>query len=345
MTHVLGAIAGARTWYANRMTAPAIALRSDAAPVSASRILAASRIALGHAAAMPHDAELWVSTCADDGVALGAFQRARGLRLDDAAAAMPRARRGSGGPAVLLAPETLHVALVLSRVDALTDCDAPRLVNRYVRPLLRGLTRAGFLAHYFDRDWVSVARRPAAWVGFAHDATTGCAVVEAFVATRESFAPDAERASFLGKVPVTLEEVAGHDVDVRAVIAAIEGAYAAAYGRELVHEGTLPAPAPDPRDVPLDPPWLATVEETIGTLGAGPDAAGAMRVGGDLLASADAILALERALAAALQDTDAEIARMVDEALDAPGVTLFGVRERASLVDVIRTARERQRAR
>jgi hypothetical protein len=75
------------------------------------------------------------------------------------------------------------------------------------------------------------------------------------------------------------------------------------------------------------------------------DAAGAMRVGGDLLASADAILALERALAAALQDTDAEIARMVDEALDAPGVTLFGVRERASLVDVIRTARERQRAR
>ena len=330
------------------MTSPVLALRSNAAPVPAARILAASRGAPGHARAMPHDAELWVHACEDDGVALGAFQRAAGLaalEASDAIAAMPRARRGSGGPAVVLGPGTVHVALVLARTDALTDCDAPRLVNRHVRPLLQALTREGFLAHYFGRDWISVARRPGAWVGFAHDATTGCAVVEAFVATRTSFAPGPGRASFLGKAPVTLAEIAGHDVAAPALVTAIAGAYAKAYGREAVLVGALPEATPGEPALADDPPWLATVEEVIGTLGAGPDARGVLRVGGDLMASADAIEALERALAAAPGATDAELARLVDDALDAPGVTVSGVRARASVVEVIRRAREIERAR
>ena len=326
------------------MTALALALRSNPAPVPALRVLAASRLALAHAASMPHDAELWVSASEDTALALGAFQRAPGIVAlggSDAALAMPRARRGSGGPAVVLAPGTVHVALVLARADALTDCDAPRLVNRYVRPLLQALTRAGFLAHYFGRDWISVARRPAAWIGFAHDATTGCAVVEAFVATRTSFAPEPGRASFLGKAPVTLEEIAGHHVPAAALVTAIGGAYAKAYGREVALVGPLPEALSSEPALEEDPPWRATVEEVIGTLGAGADARGVLRVGGDLMASADAIAALERALAKAPDATDAELARLVDDALGAPGVTVAGVRERASVVEVIRRARER----
>ena len=331
-----------------------LALRSNGelaspAPVPALRILAASRVALAHAASMPHDAELWIDASEDTALALGAFQRARAAVADtatpaDAIAAIPRARRGSGGPAVIVAPGTVHVALLLARTDALTDCDAPRLVNRYVRPLLQALTRAGFLAHYFGRDWISVARRPAAWIGFAHDASTGCAVVEAFVATRTSFAPDPERASFLGKAPVTLEEIAGHDVHAPALVRAIAGAYAKAYGREVARVGPLPEAISSAPALEEDPPWLATTEEVIGTVCAGPDARGVLRVGGDLMASADAIAALERALAAAPDATDAAIARLVDDALDAPGVTMAGVRERASVVEVIRRARERERA-
>ena len=68
------------------------------------------------------------------------------------------------------------------RVDALVACDESRLVNRYVRPLLRALTKVGATAHFFGRDWVSVAGRPVAWVGFAHDAGTRRTVFEAVVA-------------------------------------------------------------------------------------------------------------------------------------------------------------------
>ncbi len=298
-------------------------------------IAGASRGSLAHARAMRGAAELWIAECTDVGVALGAFQRPAGLVLP----AWPAARRGSGGPAVLLGPGTVHVALLLARTDALTPCDAPRLVNRYVRPLLRALTRVGATAHWFGRDWISVAGRPAGWVGFAHDASTGAAVVEAFVAVRAPFACDEGRTSFLGKSPGTLEGITGRPLLASRLVAAIEGAYAAAYGVTTVDAGALPEAEIDPRDPSADPPWAATIAEAMGAVAAGPDARGVLRVGGDWMGSEDAVGELERLLMEAPGATPSDIAELVERALGGPGVVIEGVRARASFCDVIARAR------
>jgi len=231
----------------------------------------------------------------------------------------------------------VHVALTLAHPGVLTACDERRIVNRSVRPLLRALSKtmggAG-PAHFFGRDWVSVAHRPAAWVGFAHDTTTRRTVFEAFVAVRTSFAV-ADRPSLLGKAPGTLESIAGRPLVPARVAEAIAEAYAS--GAEW---GSLDPPDPldeeEPSHLDTDPPWAATCEEAIGMLGAGPDARGTFRVGGDLLVSRDALARLEELAAHA---SDGDLGRVVDETLAAPGVALDGVRSLGSVRDVIARAR------
>jgi hypothetical protein len=87
----------------------------------------------------------------------------------------------------------------------------------------------------------------------------------------------------------------------------------------------------------IELPWTATRDEAIGVLGAGPDSSGKFRVGGDLLASRDAIRRLETR--AGLSDSEDGIARAVDEELGAPGVVVDGVRNLACIADVIARAR------
>lgn len=291
---------------------------------SAREIAAVSRGALDRALANP--AELWVAVARDEAVLVGAFQRAAGMRAD-----WPLVRRGSGGPEVRVGPGTVHVALALAHPGALVACDEKRIVNRLVRPLLRALTRTGSLAHYFGRDWVSVARRPAAWVGFAHDATTQRTLFEAFVAVRTPFATT-DRPSFLGKAPGTLESIGGRSVDPERIARAIVEAYAR--DAEQVAVGA-PQQAPDADDPRAEPPWAATCEVPIGAIGAGPDARGTFRIGGDLLVSRDALARLEARAAAA---PDGDVARVVDD-LAAPGVALDGVPSLTAVRDVILAAR------
>jgi hypothetical protein len=319
------------------------------------RALAAhSRAALDRP--LTHAGELWTAVASDEAILLGAFQRrpssASGVpgRTDPGPllASPPRAppgdtspdlalfRRGSGGPAVRLGPGTVHVALALAHPGALVACDEKRIVNRYVRPLLRALTRVGALAHFFGRDWVSVHHRPAAWVGFAHDATTRRTFFEAFVAV-DTPVHVGSRTSFLGKTPGTLAEILGKRVEPERVADAIVEAYVAAFGVGAVELEALPDDVEDD-DAPRDPPWAATTEEAIGTLGAGPDARGVFRVGGDLLVSRDALARLEARLPSTANDA---LAALVDETLAAPGVALDGVRSLASVLRVIEAARGR----
>jgi hypothetical protein len=333
---------------------------------SAREIASHSRAALDRPLAQP--GELWTAIARDDGVLLGAFQRDASVPVTAAAAA--RWRRGSGGPAVRLGPDTVHVALALTHPGALTACDEKRIVNRSVRPLLRALTRVGATAHFFGRDWVSVLHRPAAWVGFAHDATTRRTLFEAFVAVRAPFHL-AERPSFLGKSPGTLEAIVGKAIEPQRIVDAVVEAYVAAWAVAPVETATpepLPpdrpqaddraspaSPSPERasagphRDRPQaddrphegpesaeDPPWAATVEEAIGTLGAGPDALGVFRIGGDLLVSRDALARLE---ARSPQVPDDALGALVDELLAAPGVALDGVRSLMSVRDVIALGR------
>src|SRR5687768_9693945 len=99
-------------------------------------------------------AELVIATPAEEAILLGAFQRSS--EVDSFYQSLPLYRRGSGGAAARIGPGTVWLRLALKRPDALVDATAPRLMNRYVRPLLRALTKMGAHAHYFDRDWISV---------------------------------------------------------------------------------------------------------------------------------------------------------------------------------------------
>jgi hypothetical protein len=61
-----------------------------------------------------------------------------------------------------------------------------------------------------------------------------------------------------------------------------------------------------------------------------------MRIGGELMASHDAIARLESRIAALPPDADeAAIGAAVDATLGAPDVALFGVRSTASISDVV----------
>src|SRR5262245_15360701 len=115
-------------------------------------IAACSRAALDRALA--HDAELVIARASSDAVLLGAFQR--GTEVDTPLAVF---RRGSGGAALRVGEGTLWVSLALARPSALVACENAKIVNRYVRPLLREITKLGAPARYFGRDWISVAQR------------------------------------------------------------------------------------------------------------------------------------------------------------------------------------------
>ena len=298
---------------------------------TAAQAMRASRAALDRP--LEGDAELSVVTITTPATVLGAFQRPQGIPRD-----LPLLRRASGGPFVRVGPGTLHVVLSLAHPSALVPCDAAHIVNRHVRPLLRALTKSGALAHYFGRDWVSVGHRPVGQVGFAHDSRTRRTAFEAFVALGFDFAPPG-RSSFLGKEPTTLEEAAGRTIDRPALRARIVEAYATAAGRdtdrrefeEIGDEGDA---------VAEEPPWRVTAEEAIGTVGAGPDATGTLRLGGDLMASRDVIERVATCVAALPPGAGAdEVGAIVDRELTAPGAALEGVRDLRSLRDVLARAR------
>ncbi|HEX7667741.1 MAG TPA: hypothetical protein VF407_24610, partial [Polyangiaceae bacterium] len=172
-------------------------LLSNIATRSPERIARVSSHAIDGALSAP--GELRLSLVEGEAIALGAFQRVKEIDANGALVV----RRVSGGPPVALRSGTIHVALALAQPSALVSCDPPRLVNRYVRPLLRALSSFGPKAAYFGRDWVSVAHRPAAWIGFAHDASTGRAAIEAIVGVNDTFTVhDANYASFLDKTAI-----------------------------------------------------------------------------------------------------------------------------------------------
>lgn len=253
----------------------------------------------------------------------GAFERARAGDV----------RRASGGATVTVGEGTVYLLLALPSLGALDpSCRTDVIVNRYARPLLRALGRAaGAPAHYFGRDWIAVARRPAAYVAFAHERATGRAVVEAFVAVTSPFAGDPERASFLGREPGTLASITGErGADTARVASVVAQAYAEAYGG--VHtDAPFTASA---REVAAalavadDPPWDVVREEAIGPVGALVDhASGAVRVGGELLVSRDALGELEAAASAQRAASGPrEWTSLVRAHLAAPGVALEGAR-------------------
>jgi hypothetical protein len=220
------------------------------------------------------------------------------------------------------------VVLALSSPSALMPCDEDKILNRHVRPLLRALTRSGALAHYFGRDWLSVGHRPAAYVSFAHLRATGRTVVEAFIAASTPFAVE-ERVAYMQKAPGTLEELRGAPIDRAKLERAVHTAFGDGLGPIAGPLALSPLATVEPS---TEPPWEAEVEEAIGPLRAGRDGRGVVRLGGELMASADAVLELETSLHdAPRQDLDA----LVDAVFSAPHTALFGVKNLRSIRDVL----------
>ncbi|MBX3192344.1 MAG: hypothetical protein KF819_35465, partial [Labilithrix sp.] len=273
------------------MAAEVRVVRLDALP--AAEIAALSCAALDRP--LRGAAELIVAVPADEAVVLGAFQRASEL---GAAEDTPTTRRGSGGAEARVGPGSVWMQLALARPDALVACPPSRLLNRYVRPLLGAITKAGAVARYFDRDWISARRSPVASVSFAHDTKSGRALVEAIVAVETPFAVR-DRPSFMGREPLSLRAL-GVARETGEVADAVIDAYASAYGaaersREIPsHAGAI--------EVGREPPWAATREEPIGVVGAGRDAEGVLRVGGELMVSRDVLADLERVIAESPHD-------------------------------------------
>ncbi len=286
---------------------------------------------------LERDAELSVVAITSDACSLGAFQRTH-----DAAATSTGAlaRRGSGGGTVDVGAGTVHVLLSLAHAGALVPCEPRRLVNRLVRPLLKALTRRGALAHYFGRDWVSVAHAPVGFVGFAHDSRSGRCTFEAFVAVRHPFARPG-RPSFLGKAPSTLQGATGRTFEAAPLQESIASAYADAGARLLVaHTLDDAGDQTEPPTDPPAPPWKATTPEAIGELAAGRDGTGTLRLGGELMASRDAVDRVAARVDALPADATAEeVGRIVDEEFSPPGVVLEGVRDLRNVRDVLVRAR------
>ncbi len=271
---------------------------------SCAEIANASRDAMARPLA---NTELEIGFASDDGVLLGAFQRA----CDGPSGAIAR---GTPGAAVRVGTGTLHVLVALPRLEHGED----QILNRHVRPILRGLG-----AQYFGRDWISLAHRPVAHVGFAHERASGRTVVEAFIAVRTPFAVT-ERASHLKKTPATLEEIRGRlddDALVASIVTAFDGEHVA-----VQRESSARVVTND------DPPWTARVDEAIGPVCAGLDAAGRMRVGGEFMASFDAVRDLEDRIATQ------EIRSAVNDAFGAPHTALFGVRSLESFARALEAA-------
>lgn len=133
-------------------------------------------------------AALAVSVVHGPAVILGAKQRA-GRVLDMRACADAGAvvlRRATTGTAAWVGGVGLVFALALPHVAFLVPDATPRtLLNRNVRPFLKGFTKAGVAAHYFGREWISIRKRPAALLGF-EVTRTGAVLVEVMLAFDEA---------------------------------------------------------------------------------------------------------------------------------------------------------------
>jgi len=269
------------------------------------------QIALASHDAMTRDLsrpEIEIEFCKDDAILVGAFQRACDV-------AGPSIQRGTGGCAVRVGPGTLHVMVALPTFDE----DESVILNRMTRPLLRALK-----ARYFGRDWIDVEHHPIAHVCFAHERATRRTIFEAFIAVRTPFAISDDRPSYLGKNPATLEALRGK-LDDEALLKSITDAYGMP-----IHEPPVLGSQPTAQG---SQPWIASVDEAIGPVHAGFDDTARFRIGGEFMASFDAVRDFEDRIARGEAPEEA-----ANSAFTAPHTALFGVRSLETFAKLARLA-------
>lgn len=259
-------------------------------------------------------------------IALGARQRASRVLDRDAceAAGVPVARRATSGPHVSIGPSGAAVlALALPSIDALVDdARASTVLNRNVRGWLAALTRHGAIAHYFGREWLSIAKRPAGV--FAIDATEdGAVLIELWIGQREPLALSGALASaheraidrWLGKSPSSWTESTGRAPLSLEQLDAVQRLAFERYARaSSVIEAVDFAPwtASEPSEASR---WIEPVPCAIGAIDAAWIDPQRPWIGGDWLAGSRAWAQLERALREERDDRLSSIARCLRDEL------------------------------
>jgi hypothetical protein len=261
---------------------------------------------------------VWIaaSVVTGNAVVLGAAQRA-GRVVDLEACSRERARvlrRISAGTAAYVSGRALMWTLALPSVSALMpDATARTLLNRNVRPFLRGLKSGGLLAQYFGREWIAVKHAPAALLGFdvARDGAVLLEVIAGFdapIAIPDALSTPLERAidRWRSKAPVALVDLAAsprapEDL-ARLVLEAI--VMQAGADREEISIDTLGSLQPvvmvsNPLD-PVPPNLTLSAPERVpvGWIEAAAASSGGAWVGGDVLAPAWLFDAIARSEAA-----------------------------------------------
>lgn len=272
---------------------------------------------------LPPDAA-YVAPIVGDGIALGRFQRARSTldlaRLEGSGLSL--VRRKSGGGALRVGRGQVYVSIEM----ATAGIEPSRILNRNVRPLLRALTSLSHIAVTSGGREVMLARgEPIGWVGVHHEVDSGATGLEAIINVSRTFELDPNVNLQTGaiqprfKTPRTLQEMLDRQVTEEEVVAAIV--------RELGVDEWFTADAPVPRVDMDEAPFTAMIEEAIGLIGAIRES-DRIAIGGDLMASHDALAALERAVF-----SEPDVATAINRCLD--GAMILGVSSLDSIKRVV----------
>jgi hypothetical protein len=327
------------------MPAGRLCIESQVEPARALRLGAA----LTEAVSAEQPVAMYAATLSNDALVLGAYQlAAQALPSMPEAQRGPTLRRRSGGATVRAGAGISYVALALHDRSALMACPPQRLLNRNVRGCLQGLRLAAVQANYFGRDFLSLAARPAVYVGWAAD-DAGSVLLEFFLSEQRSCwlspheigYPPRTQDGLRGNTPTTLEE-AGANAHGSALLEKLAEGHAKQFAVAWQPTPSESLPAADSPSDKLGERrlfWSTPREEAIGFVSAGValDAVGklaSVRLAGDFFAHQACAITLERMLLGVRPSADM-VGPAVDAAYAHPQHDFEGVRNLRNLQESI----------
>jgi hypothetical protein len=296
-------------------------------------------------------------------LALGAYQREAFVVAGAAGTGRPDTvvRRQTGGGAVVAGEGVFYFAVALESASVLMDCPPGRILNRNVRGLLQGFRSLGVPAHYFGRDFVSLATRAGAHVAW-HEREDGRVLFEAFISQSKSYVPPASWIAypplnadpFRGRPPVTLSDAAQRTVQDDELFAQLIEGYATTYKldarvldaaavAECARQSDMLPKSIAREDDALA--WSPPYEESIGFVYAGVRVSATRqiaqaRLGGDYFQSQRGQRAVEEQLIGCSVD-GTEIGRVINDVYADTRHVIEGIRQMDSLRAVVLFAAER----
>lgn len=335
-----------------------------------------------HKAAKSREPVLRCSTMAGPSLRFGRYQRlpAALFERQAGAATVEAQRRLTGGRLIPGGEGFLHVSFVMPRAVEILPNSFPKplppekVINRYVRGILRGLNRLGARSFYPGRDFLTAQSKKVGWVSFEVD-EAGAVLLECVLAWRQTFAvaaawlaeagvDPAEREDLLQETECcTLEEVVGRPIGRAELVAAIIQGYAEHYAMqvqerefnhlehsylEVMRTSTFQEPAWLASSAMSEQPFgSATTPIQFGTFEVcvtlhNQRFLKEVRFSGDFLASAHAIEALSRELRLCPVDWKA-IGTITDRIFSKPNHFILGLGTRRVIPDTIMRAAAEQR--